>query len=105
MWKKAVFGTVSAGFLGYVVWVSCLSTTRHQIEWDVATRVTAVLERTGFSNVVPVVDGRDVELRGEVASVSEAQRAERIVGMLRGVRAVRANMHIGADEGLGGGET
>ena len=66
MWKKAVFGTVSAGFLGYVVWVSCLSTTRHQIEWDVATRVTAVLERTGFSNVVPVVDGRDVELRGEV---------------------------------------
>ena len=105
MWKKAVFGTVSAGFLGYVVWVSCLSTTRHEIEWDVATRVTAVLERTGFSEVIPVVDGRDVELRGGVSSVSEAQRAERIVSMLRGVRAVRANMYVAGDEGLGGGET
>jgi len=105
MWKKAVFGTVSAGFLGYVVWVSYLSTTRHQIEWDVATRVTAVLERTGFAKVVPVVDGRDVELRGEVASVSEAQRAERIVSMLRGVRAVHVSMYVADDEGLGGGET
>jgi hypothetical protein len=105
MWKKTVFGTVSAGFLGYVVWVSCLGPTRHQVEWDVATRVTAVLERTGFSEVVPLVDGRDVELRGQVSSVSEAQRAERIVGMLRGVRVVRANMLVAGDEGLGGGET
>jgi hypothetical protein len=105
MWKKAVFGTVSAGFLGYVAWVSCFSTTRHEIEWDVATRVTAVLERTGFSEVIPVVDGRDVELRGEVPSVTEAQRAERIVSMLRGVRAVRANMYVAGEEGLGGGET
>ena len=105
MWKKAVFGTVSAGFVGYVVCVSCLSPARHQVEWDVATRVTAVLERTGFSKVVPVVDGRDVELRGEVPSVSEAQRAERIVSMVRGVRVVDANMLVSGDEGLGGGET
>ncbi|MBW1762362.1 MAG: BON domain-containing protein [Deltaproteobacteria bacterium] len=105
MWKKAVFGTVSAGFLSYVVWVSCLSPARHQIEWDVATRVTAVLERTGFSEVIPVVDGRDVELRGEVPSVSEAQRAERIVSMVRGVRAVHANMLVAGEDGLGGGET
>ena len=105
MWKKAVFGTVSAGFLGYVVWVSCLSPTRHQVEWDVATRVIAVLERTGFSDVVPVVDGRDVELRGSVTSVSEAQRAERIVSMVRGVRVVRARMLVPSDEGHGGGET
>jgi len=104
MWKKAVFGTVSAGFLGYVAWVSCLSPTRHQIEWDVATRVSDVLERTGFSELVPVVDGRDVELRGEVASVSEAQRAERIVSMIRGVRVVRANMLVTDDESLGGGD-
>jgi uncharacterized membrane protein len=89
MWKKAVFGTVSAGFVGYVVWVSCLSPARHQVEWDVATRVTAVLERTGFSKVVPVVDGRD----------------ERIVSMVRGVRVVDANMLVSGDEGLGGGET
>ena len=105
MWKKAVFGTVSASFVGYVVWVSCLSLARHQLEWDVATRVTAVLERTGFSKVVPVVDGRDVELRGEVPSVSEAQRAERIVSMVRGVRVVHANMLVARDEDLGGGET
>jgi hypothetical protein len=105
MWKKAVFGTVSASFLGYVAWVSCLSTAPHQVEWDVATRVTAVLERTGFSEIVPVVDGRDVELRGEVPSVSEAQRAERIVSMVRGVRVVHANMRVATDEGLGGGET
>ncbi|MFA9472235.1 MAG: BON domain-containing protein [Deltaproteobacteria bacterium] len=105
MWKKAVFGTVSAGFVGYVVWVSCFSPARHQVEWDVATRVTAVLERTGFSKVVPVVDGRDVELRGEVPSVSEAQRADRIVSMVRGVRVVHANMLVAGDEGLGGGET
>ena len=105
MWKKAVFGTVSAGFLSYVVWLSCLSPARHQIEWDVATRVIAVLERTGFSGVVPVVDGRDVELRGEVPSVSEAQRAERIVSMVRGVRVVHANMLVAREEGLGGGET
>jgi hypothetical protein len=105
MWKKAVFGTVSAGFLSYVVWVSGLSPARHQIEWDVATRVTSALERTGFSQVVPVVDGRDVELRGEVPSVAEAQRAERIVSMIRGVRVVRANMLVAGEDGLGGGET
>jgi hypothetical protein len=105
MWKKAVFGTVSASFLGYVVWVSCISPARHQLEWDVATRVTAVLERTGFSEVVPVVDGRDVELRGDVPSVSEAQRAVRIVSMVRGVRVVNANMLVTGEQGLGGGET
>lgn len=105
MWKKPVFGTVSAGFLGYVVWVSCLSPARHQVEWDVATRVTAVLERTGFSEVVPVVDGRDVELRGQVQSVSEAHRAERIVSMVRGVRVVRASLRVAGDESRGGGET
>ena len=105
MWKKAVFGMVSASFLGYVAWVSCLSSARHQIEWDVATRVTAVLERTGFAGVVPVVDGRDVELRGEVPSASEAQRAERIVSMVRGVRVVRVSMLVAGQQGLGGGET
>lgn len=105
MWKKAVFGTVSAGFLGYVAWVSCLSTARHQIEWDVATRVTAVLDRTGFQAVIPVVEGRDVELRGEVESESEAARAERIVRMVRGVRVVHANMQVARNERLGGGGT
>ncbi len=105
MWKKAVFGTVSAGFLGYVAWVSCLSPTRHQIEWDVATRIADVLERTGFADLVPVVDGRDVELRGQVPSASEAQRAERIVSMVRGVRAVRVDLIVARDGNLGGGET
>ncbi|MDH4282778.1 MAG: BON domain-containing protein [Myxococcales bacterium] len=105
MWKKALFGTVSATFLGYVVWVSCLSSSRHQIEWDVATRVTAILERTGFAEVIPVVDGRDVELRGEVSSVSEAQRVERIVSMVRGVRTVRPRLLIEGIANLGGGET
>lgn len=105
MWKKAVFGTVSAGFLGYVAWVSYLSPARHQIEWDVATRVDSVLDRTGFANVIPVVDGRDVELRGEVQSASEARRAERIVGMVRGVRVVHAKMRIGDERGRGGGDT
>jgi hypothetical protein len=105
MWKKAVFGTVSASFLGYVVWVSGFSSARHQVEWDVATRVTSVLERTGFAGVVPVVDGRDVELRGDVPSVSEAQRAVRIVSMVRGVRVVNANILVAGEEGLGGGET
>lgn len=104
MWKKAVFGTASAGFLGFVVWVSCLSPVRHQIEWDVATRVTSALDRTGFTGVVPVVDGRDVELRGEVPSASEARRAERIVRMIRGVRVVRMDMLVG-DDGRGGGDT
>jgi len=105
MWKKAVFGTVSASFIGYVVWVCCLSSTRHRIEWDLATRVTAVLERTGFSEVVPVVDGRDVELQGQVSSMSEAQRAERMVTMIRGVRVVRSRMFVVDEEDLGGGDT
>ena len=105
MWKKAVFGTVSAGFLGYVVWLSCLSPARHQIEWDVATRVRDVLERTGFDEVVPVVDGRDVELRGGVSSASEARRAERIVRMVRGVRAVRMDLRMSSQDSLGGGES
>jgi len=105
MWKKAVFGTVSAGFLSYVVWLSCLSSARHQIEWDVATRVGGVLERTGFSDVVPVVDGRDVELRGEVSSESKARRVQRIVSMVRGVRVVRMDLFVAADDSLGGGET
>jgi len=105
MWKKAVFGAMSAGFLAYVTWVSCLSSAPHQIEWDVATRVTERLDRTGFADVVPVVDGRDVELRGSVASVSEAGRAERVVSMVRGVRLVRANMLVAADGSDGGGDT
>jgi hypothetical protein len=104
MWKKAVFGTLSAGFLGYVAWVSCLGDARHEIEWDVATRVTAVLDRTGFNDVIPVVDGRDVELRGEVDTASEASRVERIVSMVRGVRVVHARMLVEGDEGLGGGD-
>jgi len=105
MWKRAVFGTVLTGFVGYVAWVSHFGPARHQIEWDVATRVTAVLERTGFSDVVPVVDGRDVELRGQVSSVSEAKRAERMVRMVRGVRVVRAHMFVADDGSLGGGDT
>ena len=105
MWKKAVFGTVSAGFLGYVVWFSCLSIAPHQIEWDVATRVTEVLDRTGFEQVIPVVDGRDVELRGEVGSSAEAERAERIVTMVRGVRVVRANLRVDGALRRGGGDS
>ncbi len=105
MWKKAVFGTASAGFLAYVAWVSWLSPVRHQIEWDVATRVTDALERTGFSEVVPVVEGRDVELRGEVSSASEARRVERIVRMLRGVRVVDSNVLVTNREPRGGGRT
>ena len=105
MWKKEVFCTVSAGFVGYVAWVACLSSAPHQIEWDVATRVTERLDRTGFTDVVPVVDGRDVELRGSVASASEARRAERVVSMVRGVRLVRTNMLVGEEHGDGGGDT
>lgn len=105
MWKKAVFGTASAGFLAYVAWVSWLSPVRHQIEWDVATRVTDALERTGFSEVVPVVEGRDVELRGEVSSASEARRVERIVRMLRGVRVVDSNVLVTNRGPRGGGRT
>ncbi|MGD8316148.1 MAG: BON domain-containing protein [Myxococcales bacterium] len=104
MWKKAVFGTASACLVGYVVWISYLGPIRHEIEWDVATRVTSVLVRTGFSGVFPVVDGRDVELRGSVPSASEAERAQRIVSMIRGVRMVRTQMLV-ADDGSGGGDT
>ena len=105
MWKKAVFGTVLAGFLGYVVWFSCLSSAPHQIEWDVASRVADRLDRTGFAHVIPVVDGRDVELRGSVDSASDARRAERIVSMVRGVRVVRANMLVAEQDGDGGGDS
>jgi hypothetical protein len=105
MWKKAVFGTVLAGFLGYAVWVSCLSSLPHDIEWDVATRVTTVLERTGFADVVPIVDGRDVELRGAVPSTRDAARAERIVAMVRGVRVVNTNLRVGPPDDAGGGDT
>ena len=73
--------------------------------WDVATRVTERLDRTGFADVVPVVDGRDVELRGSVASAADAERAERIVSMVRGVRLVRANMLVAEENGDGGGDT
>jgi hypothetical protein len=105
MWKRAVFGTGLAGFLGYVLWVSCLSSLPHNIEWDVATRVTDVLDRTGFDGVVPVVDGRDVELRGVVGSESDAARAERIVTMVRGVRTVRGSLRVGPSDDLGGGDS
>jgi len=108
MWKKGVFGAVSAAFLGYVAWVAYLSPTRHQIEWDVATRVTNVLERTGFDDVMPVVEGRDVELEGEVASTSEVERAKRIVRNLWGVRVVRSHLVVAEERDSGrqgGGDT
>lgn len=105
MWKQGIFGAVLAAFLGYVAWVAFLSPTRHQIEWDVATRVSQVLEHTGFDAVLPVVDGRDVELQGEVASPSEAARAERIVRRLTGVREVRSELVVagGGPAPRGGG--
>jgi hypothetical protein len=105
MWKKAVFGTVTAGFLSYVVWFSCFSSAPHQVEWEVANRVIDVLQRSGFDQVVPIVDGRDVELRGHVADAKDADRAERIVGMIRGVRIVRANMLVSRSDGGGGGDS
>jgi len=105
MWKKAVFGILLASFVGFVAWLSCFGPARHQIEWDVATRVSEVLERTGFSEVVPVVDGRDVQLRGQVESALEARRAERIVSMVRGVRVVRTDLLVAGESSLGGGET
>jgi len=105
MWKKAVFGTVLAGFLGFAVWVSCLSSLPHHIEWDVATRVTSALERTGFDDIVPVIDGRDVELRGTVLTAKDAERAERIVTMVQGVRVVDTNLRIGQFREGGGGDT
>lgn len=105
MWKKAVFGAASASFLGYVAWVSWLGSAPQQIEWDVATRVTERLDRTGFAEVIPVVDGRDVELRGSVESASEARRAERVVSMVRGVRVVRTNILVAGENGAGGGDS
>lgn len=107
MWKKGVFGTVLAAFLGYVAWVAFLSPARHQIEWDVATRVSTVLERTGLSGVVPVIEGRDVELQGRVPSEAEARRAERIVRMVRGVRVVHSSLVVtdeAAPRRSGGGD-
>ncbi len=108
MWKKGVFGAVLAAFLGYVAWVAYLSPTRHQIEWDVATRVTHVLMHTGFDDIMPVVEGRDVALQGEVTSTSEAERAERIVRNLGGVRVVRSELVVQEERDLarqGGGDT
>ena len=105
MWKQGIFGAVSAAFLGYVAWVCYLSPARHQIEWDVATRVSQILEHSGFARVEPVVDGRDVELRGTVGTTADAARAERIVANLRGVRAVRSELVVGrAEQGLEGGD-
>ncbi|MEM7136999.1 MAG: BON domain-containing protein [Myxococcota bacterium] len=106
MWKQGIFGAVLAAFLGYVAWVAFLSPTRHQIEWDVAIRVGQVLEHTGFDGVMPVVDGRDVELEGQVASAADAARAARIVRNVGGVRVVRSALVV-ADEaprGQGGGD-
>lgn len=105
MWKNAALSTATAAFLGYVIWVSCLSSAPHQIEWDVATRVTQVLDRTGFATVTPIVDGRDVELRGEVDSEADARRAGRIVSMVRGVRVVHTNMRVVSGDRGGGGDT
>ncbi|MEM8608702.1 MAG: BON domain-containing protein [Myxococcota bacterium] len=106
MWKQGIFGAVLAAFLGYVAWVAFLSPARHQIEWDVATRVSQVLEHTGFRGVLPIVDGRDVELQGEVASAAEAERATRIVQNLRGVREVRSQLTVsgGGSAPRGGGK-
>jgi hypothetical protein len=97
MWKKGVFGTVLAAFLGYVAWVAFFSSTRHEIEWDIATRVSSVLERTGFDEVMPVVEGRDIELQGVVATHGEAERAERIVSALPGVRIVDSQLLVAGD--------
>lgn len=96
MWKRGVFGSVALAFLGYVAWVALLSAARHRIEWDVATRVNEVLERTGLHAVMPIVEGRDVALEGAVPSEAEAARAERIVRNLRGVRVVRSHLVITA---------
>ncbi len=103
MWKQGVFGVVAGAFLGYVVWIAWVGPTRHQVEWDVALRVEQVLEQSGFDDLVPVVDGRDVELQGNVQSIADAARAERIVEGLRAVREVHSELTVGGTTGLGGG--
>lgn len=104
MWKQGIFGAVLAAFLSYVAWVAWLGPARHQIEWDIATRVNQLLEHSGLRSVVPIVEGRDVELHGEVASASEAKRAERIVRNLRGVRVVDSSLVVaGATPTASGG--
>lgn len=105
MWKQGIFGAVLAAFLGYVAWVAWIGPTRHQIEWDIATRVNQVLEHSGLAAVLPVVEGRDVELQGQVGSVAEAARAERLVQRLRGVRGVHSRLAItGATAAREGGD-
>jgi len=104
MWQQGVFGSVLAAFLGFAAWVAYFSPTRHQIEWDVATRVSHVLEHTGFEEVMPVVEGRDVALHGEVASTAEAERAARIVRHLKGVRLVESQLTVASVAGEPRGE-
>ena len=97
--------TGTFAYVDYAQYVGSLKAGFPLRRHPVADRVTDVLGRTGFQEVIPVVDGRDVELRGEVASPAEAARAERIVSMVRGVRVVRAALDIGAASGRGGGDS
>ena len=94
MGKMAVFASVTAAFVAYVAWIVMLSPLPHHIEQ--ALRVSAVeqLDRDELRDVIPVLDGRDVQLYGTVPSVEHLALAEEAVRTVTGVRKVESKLRV-----------
>lgn len=96
MGKKAVFASVTAAFVAYVAWVVTLSPLPHHVEQELMANAVEQLERDGLTDVIPVLDGRDVELYGTVPSAADLAAAEGAVSMVPGVRKVDSKLRVAA---------
>ncbi|MBN2413979.1 OmpA family protein [candidate division KSB1 bacterium] len=75
------------GIVGFLIifWL-CIKTTVHIIEKDIYTRTSQILKDEGFDNINIDVSGRDISIKGHVASESERQQLIQTVQRLYGVR-------------------
>jgi hypothetical protein len=94
MGKKAVFASVTTAFVAYVAWIVMLSPLPHHIEQVLRASALEQLEGDGFTDVIPVLDGRDVELYGTVPSAEHLAAAEGAVRTVPGVRKVESRLRV-----------
>jgi hypothetical protein len=94
MGKKAVFASVTTAFVAYVAWIVMLSPLPHHIEQVLRASALEQLEGDGFDDVIPVLDGRDVELYGTVPSAEHLAAAEAAVRTVPGVRKVESRLRV-----------
>jgi len=89
-----LLGLLLLAILGYF----CIYNSSPRIQDDIDTRTRAALTEQGLDNVAVGIDGREIVLRGVVASKTIRQQAEELARKVYGVRTVDNQLTIAAPE-------